>query len=225
MQSDSFDGLRHLGMCGASLDHGLELRCLSDIPAQQVHWLWPGRIARGKVTVFAGHPGVGKSQLALAIAAIAAIVTSGGCWPVDGFRAERGSAVMLSAEDDAADTIRPRLEAAGADLTRCHIIDGVRDRGGGREMVREFSILDDLPKLATALALVGDAALVIIDPITAYLGAMDSHRNAEVRAALAPLAQLAAKHGVAVLAISHLRKTLIGDAVIDATTPRLRRSC
>jgi len=96
-------------------DCGLDLLCTADIAPRSVQWLWPGRIARGKVTMLAGHPGLGKSQLALAIAAI---VTTGGRWPVDGFRAECGSAVILSAEDDAEDTIRPRLEAAGADLAR-----------------------------------------------------------------------------------------------------------
>ena len=60
--------------------------------------------------MLAGHPGLGKSQLALAIVSI---VTTGGRFPVNGARAECGSAVILSAEDDAEDTIRPRLDAAG----------------------------------------------------------------------------------------------------------------
>jgi putative DNA primase/helicase len=193
-------------------EHGLELRRVSDIAARPVQWLWPGRIPRGKLTMLAGHPGLGKSQLALAIAAI---VTTGGRWPVDGTRAEHGSAVILSAEDDAEDTIRPRLDAAGADLTRCYVIGAVCDhRNGGGETRRGFSVMDDLPLLATELAGIGDAALVVIDPITAYLGATDSHRNAEVRAALAPLAELAAQYRVAVLAISHLRKSLEGEAIL-----------
>ena len=75
----------------------LLVRRVSEIEAQPILWLWPGRIARGKVTMLAGHPGLGKSQLALAAAAI---VTSGGQWPVDGTRAERGSVIILSAEDD-----------------------------------------------------------------------------------------------------------------------------
>ena len=193
-------------------DCGLDLLCTADIAPRSVQWLWPGRIARGKVTMLAGHPGLGKSQLALAIAAI---VTTGGRWPVDGFRAECGSAVILSAEDDAEDTIRPRLEAAGADLARCYIIGAVRDRcDGGREIRRGFSILEDVPRLAMRLAEIGDAALVVIDPITAYLGTTDSHRNAEVRAALTPLADLAAQQHIAVLAVSHLRKSLEGEAIL-----------
>jgi energy-coupling factor transporter ATP-binding protein EcfA2 len=196
-------------------EHGLELRRVSDIAARPVRWLWPGRIAQGKATILAGHPGLGKSQLALAIVAI---VTTGGRWPVDGARAECGSAVILSAEDDPEDTIRPRLDAAGADLARCHVIGAVCDRrGGGRDTRRGFSIVEDVPRLAMALAEIGDTAIVVIDPITAYLGSIDSHRNAEVRAVLAPLAELAGQHGVAMLAISHLRKSLAGDAVLQVT--------
>jgi hypothetical protein len=193
----------------------LVTRCVAEIEARPVCWLWPGRIARGKVTMLAGHPGLGKSQLALAIAAI---VTAGGHWPVEGALAERGSAVILSAEDDPADTIRPRLEAAGADLTCCHVIEAVQDIGeGGEARRRGFSLLEDLARLDVELRRIGDVALVIIDPITAYLGVIDSHRNAEVRAALAPLADLAAQHAVAVLAISHLRKSVAGDAVLQVT--------
>ena len=161
--------------------------------------------------MLAGHPGLGKSQLALAIVSI---VTTGGRFPVNGARAECGSAVILSAEDDAEDTIRPRLDAVGADLARCRVVGAVHDRDDtGRDHMRGFSVVDDMPRLATALAEIGDAVLVIVDPITAYLGATDSHRNAEVRSALTPLTHLAAEHRVAVLAISHLRKSLEGEAI------------
>jgi len=171
-----------------------------------------GRAASpGKVTMLAGHPGLGKSQLALAIVSI---VTTGGRFPVNGARAECGSAVILSAEDDAEDTIRPRLDAVGADLARCRVVGAVHDRDDtGRDHMRGFSVVDDMPRLATALAEIGDAVLVIVDPITAYLGATDSHRNAEVRSALTPLTHLAVEHRVAVLAISHLRKSLEGEAI------------
>jgi putative DNA primase/helicase len=193
----------------------LVTRCVADINAQPVRWVWPGRIALGKVTMLAGHPGTGKSQLALAIGAT---VTAGVRWPVDDTKAEPGSVIILSAEDDPADTIRPRLEAAGADLSRCHVIEAAQDVGdGGKPRRRAFSLIDDLARLDAELRRIGDVVLVIIDPITAYLGKTDSHRNAEVRAVLAPLAELAAQHGIAMLAISHLRKSLAGDAVLQIT--------
>ena len=166
-------------------EHGIASRCMADVQPRPVRWLWPGRIARGKVTLIAGHPGLGKSQVATAFAAI---VTTGGCWPADGKRAEVGSAIFMTAEDDAEDTLRPRLEAAGADLRRVHLLEAVREeteRGKVRE--RAFNFADDLARLDSFLATIPDAALLVVDPITAYLGTIDSHINAEVRAVLAPL--------------------------------------
>ncbi len=97
-------------------------RRLSDIEAKPVSWLWPGRIARGKLTIIAGNPGLGKSQIT---ASIAAVVTQGGRWPLDRSPCTAGDVLFLSAEDDPADTLRPRLEAAGANLHRVHVVDGV----------------------------------------------------------------------------------------------------
>ncbi len=179
-------------------------RRLSEIESRPIRWLWPGRIARGKVSLIAGHPGLGKSQIT---ASLAAIVSTGGRWPVDRSPCERGSVVILSAEDDAADTIRPRLEAAGANLDRVYILDAVREIGGkgeGRERI--FTLSGDIPHLGYLLERLDDVALVIIDPITAYLGDTDSHKNAEVRALLAPLAKLAERYRVAVVCVSHLNK-------------------
>ncbi len=209
MPPDGADGLRRIGM--GDLPPDLELRRASDIQPQPVKWLWPGRIARGKLTVLAGHPGLGKSQVALDFVAT---VTTGGRWP-DGTDAERGSALILSAEDDPEDTIRPRLEAAGADLTRCYIVGAVRRPDGGP---RAFSLQDDLTRLASVLDDIGDVALIDIDPITAYLGGeINSHHNAEVRAVLAPFAELAARRRAAALAVSHLRKSIEGDAILQVS--------
>lgn len=191
------------------------LRCVADIEARPVRWLWPGRIARGKVSMLAGHPGLGKSQVSLGLAAI---VTTGGLWPVDRTCCERGRVVIFSAEDDPEDTIRPRLEAAGSDLSRCHIFEAVEHRApDGTIRRRAFSLVSDMPRLSAALVELPDVALVIIDPLTAYLGETDSHKNAEVRAVLAPLAELAAQHGVAIIAISHLRKSTAGEALLQVT--------
>jgi putative DNA primase/helicase len=187
-------------------------RRLSDIQAKPIHWLWPGRIARGKVAMLAGHPGLGKSQLT---ASMAAIVTTGGLWPVDKTRCERGNVVFFSAEDDAEDTIRPRLEAAGADLDRIFILDAVLDDNGARP--RAFNLKADLPRLGQMLEYIGDVALVVIDPITAYLGDTDSHKNADIRALLSPLGELAGRHGAAVVCVSHLNKGGSGEALMRVT--------
>jgi hypothetical protein len=196
-------------------DAGLALTCVADIEARAVEWLWPGRIARGKVTLIAGHPGLGKSQLALSVAAT---VTSGAAWPVDEGEAEQGSVIILSAEDDAADTIKPRLLATGADVSRCHILGAVAEKSeNGSECRRMFSLDEDLGRLAQVLHSRSDMALVIIDPVTAYLGELDAHKNADVRGALALLADLAAQFNVAVVAITHFRKSTDGDAILKVS--------
>jgi hypothetical protein len=104
-------------------------RCAADIAPEKIEWLWLGRLARGKHTCIAGEPGTGKSQLSISIIAT---VTTGGKWPCGEGQAPLGSAIILSAEDGAADTIVPRLIAAGADPHRVHIISTVRiERGKG----------------------------------------------------------------------------------------------
>lgn len=180
---------------------GLIVTCAADVEPQPIDWLWPQRLAIGKLSMIAGQPGLGKSQLT---AFLAAVVSTGGNWPCAEGAAERGDVLMLSAEDDLADTIRPRLEAAGADLDRVHVIEAaMTDDGRGQ---RGFSLAADLDKLADFLARNGNVRLVTVDPITAYLGGVDTHRTSDVRASLAPLQALAQKYRVAVVAISHLNK-------------------
>jgi hypothetical protein len=194
----------------------LATRRLSDIEAKPVCWLWPGRIARGKVAIIAGNPGLGKSQIT---ASIAAVVSNGGRWPVDRDRCVPGGVIFLNAEDDPADTLRPRLEAAGADLARVRIVDGVivGYAGDGSLGRRLFSIEEDLKALDSTLSQERDVALLVIDPITAFLGRTDSHKNAEVRALLAPLSELAARHNIAIVGVSHLTKAAGSQALMRVT--------
>lgn len=183
--------------------------CLADVEPEEIQWLWPDRIPLGKLTIIAGDPGLGKSFVCLDIAAR---ISSGRSWPDNaGISNPPGGVVLLSAEDDIADTIRPRLDAAQADVERIAAIQGVRLAGD--KGISHFSLGRDLPALEQSLAVTQNVRLVIIDPLTAYLGRMDSHKNAEVRALLAPLAQLAARHRVAVLAVNHLNKSLGGKAL------------
>ena len=179
---------------------------LSDVQPEPVRWLWPGRIPRGKLTLLVGDPGLGKSLQALDMAAR---VSTGTLWP-DALDVPNpaGGVVLLSAEDDLADTIRPRLDAAGAEVSRIIALEAVVQRNPqtGAAMRTPFCLATDLPALESAIEQVGDCRLVVIDPITAYLGATDSHKNAELRGLLHPLADLARRHRVAVVAVTHLRK-------------------
>jgi hypothetical protein len=115
--------------------------------------------------------------------------------------------IILSAEDDPADTIRPRLEAAEADLSRAHILQAVRRaKPNGETSLDHFSLETDLLALQDAVVSLGDVQLILIDPISAYLGGTDSHVNAKVRGLLSPLAEIVSALDVAALAVTHLNK-------------------
>jgi hypothetical protein len=188
---------------------------LSDVKPEPVAWLWPGRIALGKLTLIAGDPGLGKSFLTLDMAAR---VSRGWAWPdAAGVATTPGGVVLLSAEDGVADTIRPRLDAAGADVARIVALEAIRSVGdNGREAARTFDLSRDLPALEAAIGLVEGCRLVVIDPVTAYLGGVDSHKNAEIRGLLAPLGAIAERHRVAMVAVTHLNKSGGGPAIYRA---------
>ena len=192
----------------SALNSGLGAGCLpvlvrrvADVVAEPIRWLWRNRLALGKLALLAGHPGLGKSQLATWLAAM---VSTGGTLPGDAGRAPQGSVLMLSAEDDIADTVRPRLEAAGADLTRVHAIDAAGTPNSG--LRRRIDLSSDIATLDALASRIGDVRLVVIDPLTAYVGRLDSSRQSTVRALLQPIAAFAARHDAAVLGITHLNK-------------------
>lgn len=176
---------------------------LDTIPTKPVRWLWPRRAAIGKVTLIAGDPGLGKSFVTLDLAA----QVSTGVLPALTSACEPGphDVLLLSAEDDAGDTIRPRLEKLRADLSRVHIVRGVKLDECRR--VRQVSLDEHLAQLADCIKLMKSPKLVIIDPISAYMGKVDSHNNAETRALLAELARFAEHFGVAVVCVTHLNKS------------------
>ncbi|MBN8596136.1 MAG: AAA family ATPase [Planctomycetes bacterium] len=186
---------------------GPVLRNAADIPVEEVVWLWPGRIPGGMLSIVAGDPGLGKSTLTTAIAAI---VSTGGSWP-DGGSCEAGGVLWLSAEDDPSRVLVPRLIAHGADLSRIVLLDGVRRVPGAA--VAHPSLADDLPALEQAIARVPQCRLIIIDPISAYLGRTDANANAEVRAMLTPLKAIAEQTGAAVVLVQHLNKSASANAL------------
>lgn len=175
---------------------------LSDVQVERVEWLWPGRLPAGKLTVLDGDPSMGKSTLALTLAAH---LSTGRPWP-DGTPCPHAPTVVLSAEDGLADTVRPRVDAAGGDPRHVHILTAVTDHDEDGAPYRREPTLRDVGAIGEAIERTG-ARLLIVDVLMAYLGGRtDSHRDQDVRAVLAPLSALADRTGCAVLLLRHLNK-------------------
>ena len=183
-----------------------------DVPPEAVRWLWKGWLAAGKFQILGGAPGTGKTTISMALAAT---VTTGGRWP-DGSRAEQGNVVVWSGEDDPADTLIPRLALSRADLARVYFVSDVREDGGRRA----FDPARDTEVLGRKLAEIGGVRLLIVDPIVSAISG-DSHKNAEVRRGLQPLANLAAEMGCALLGITHFSKGTGGRDPVERLTGSL----
>ena len=181
--------------------HNLVIINAEDITPRAVEWLWPGKFALGKLVLLGGVPSTGKTTISHSIVSI---VSNGGQWPFSHDRAPRGRAIILTCEDDLDDTVAPRLIAAGADLNRVSVVQSVADQADDGH--KPFVLARDLHHLDGLLKERPDTLLVIFDPLSAYLGAADSHRDADVRQVLGPLCQLAADHRITVLGIGHLNK-------------------
>ncbi len=172
---------------------------MADIEPETVEWFWRRRIPKSKVTILDGDPGKGKS---LILYDLAARTTSGQPMP-DGQPVERAGAIIVSAEDGAADTIVPRFLAAGGDPTRARIIGSDRP----------FLIPDDLNTLERAIEQTG-ASFVAIDPVMSFLSDdVNSNRDQDVRRALQPLVDIARRTGAAIVLCRHLNKSSSGQSI------------
>lgn len=166
-----------------------------------VRWFWPGRFAVGKLGLIGGLPDKGKG---LTSADMIARATRGDQWPCNEGEAAIGNVIWLQAEDDIEDTVIPRLVAAGADLDRVEIV-GMADNSGGERM---FNLATDLPLLRQKIDEIGDVVLVIIDPMSAYLGVgkVNNSSTTDVRGILAPLTKLAEEKRISIIGIMHFNK-------------------
>ena len=186
---------------------GLVTVCAADIKPEHVEWLVDQSLPLGMLAVIGGQPGLGKSQISINLAAG---VTTGKGLPGNGVFRDLGSVIILANEDDASRTIRPRLDAAGADITKVHIVEGVAREGADVDM---FQLDLDIADLRERALQIGDVKLIIIDPPSAYLGTkVDSYKESDVRGVLMPLGRLAQETGAMILLIVHLNKRVDGGA-------------
>jgi putative DNA primase/helicase len=184
------------------VDSHLHIDCAASIVTRPVVWLVPNTFALGKTSMMAGDPGVAKSTITIDLIAS---VTGVPRFPWEGCM--QGKVLILSAEDDPEDTIVPRLKAAGADLTKVHIIRTVFSIGeDDRPHRRQFNLGKDLELLEAAVVQFPGIVLIVIDPISAYMRGTDSNKNSDVREVLAPVAEFAGRTKCAVLVVSHLNK-------------------
>ena len=173
-----------------------------------IRWLWPGWLAQGKLHILAGAGGTGKTTLLLALIAT---ITTGGRWP-DGSRClEPGNALIWSSEDDPADTLVPRLTAAGADLSRVHIIQGRTNAQGDAD---PFDPANDIALLRAAAKEIGGVSLLMLDPIVSAVKG-DMHKANDVRRALQGVVDFAEQNLCAVVGISHFAKGGAGSSPAD----------
>jgi hypothetical protein len=178
---------------------GLITVCAADVEPEHVEWLVDQSFPLGMLAVIGGQPGLGKSQISINLAAG---VTTGKGLPGTGGFTNLGSVIILANEDDAARTIRPRLDAAGADISKVHIVQGVAREGAEVDMFQLDADISDLRD-----------RLIIVDPPSAYLGMkVDSYKDSDVRRVLMPLGNLAQETGAMILLIVHLNKRTDGGA-------------
>jgi putative DNA primase/helicase len=168
-----------------------------------IRWLWKDRFALGKLGLIGGLPDKGKGLISAYMAGCVTTVNLE--WPCGEGKAPQGNVIWFTAEDDIGDTVKPRLVAVGADLDRVHIMQMIKNPNGGERM---FNLATDLPALEAKIDQIGDVQLVLIDPVTSYLGVgkLNTSSTTDVRGILGPLVKLAERKRVAIVGIMHFNK-------------------
>jgi AAA domain len=171
---------------------------------ESISWAWRNRFAFGKMAMIAGDPGLGKSTILIEIAALH---SKGGDFPCGEGKAIPCEVIFLTAEDGLRDTLIPRLIAADADLSKIYFLTGTKAQGGATDDTAMFDITKDVTVLRKVFISNPNIKILIIDPLTAYLGVgAKAKENTDVRRVLTPLVKLAEEFGVLLLANNHLNK-------------------
>jgi hypothetical protein len=189
---------------GYTTSRSSRLDCVDDITMQPQEWLWEGRLSKNQLTHCAGESSEGKSPVTLDWVAR---VTSGADWP-DGAKNDIGprSVIIMASEDDWADTIKPRLKLAGADLRK--VFKFVTTINKDDKVIDVSTKLDaDLEEVKRQIATLPDVGMVVIDPITNYLGSKSMNKEEDIRSILMPMSeQVAQALKVCVVTVGHINK-------------------
>jgi hypothetical protein len=174
---------------------------------------------------FPGNPDVGKTTIACDLVAR---YTTGTKWPDESPNTvEPGEVLIMSAEDGAEDTLKPRLLAAGADVTKVHHVMGVRTKADDDKSVRMLALDQDMDTLRHHVEVNPQVGIIVIDPVTSYFGRADLNKEQEVRRILGPLKELCEETGVTLITLGHFNKRSdvgalhkVGGAVAMSGLPR-----
>jgi putative DNA primase/helicase len=189
------------------------LRTLEGLEMEPVTWKWKGWLAKAKFHLIAGAPEAGKTTIGLSFVAA---ISSGNYWP-DETKAQAGNCLIWTSEDGLADTIKPRLIAMGADLSRVWFIESQCEVDGKK---RPFDPARDMPSLVDAAGKIqGGIDFLMLDPVVAAVGTKtNSHNNAETRNALQPVLDFAETADCAVLGVTHFTKGTAGKDPVERVT-------
>jgi len=177
----------------------LVVRSLSGIKPTNIKWLWHSRLAKGKITLFQGDPGLGKSQVTIYLAS----VISKGVPFIDDSQCEQGKVLFITAEDDAADTLKPRLMAQDANMDNIFELQWVKVANGKTKL---FNFDKYMEQLRATVKSMPDLKLIIVDPISAFLGKVDGNATGEVRGLLYELKCIAEDSNCSVVLVTHNNK-------------------
>ena len=186
-------------------ENSMKYVCMNDVAEQVIDWVWPEKIARGELCIIAGEPGASKTMVAVDLAARVSI---GDTVPLSDKKICKGNVVFLTSENDPAKVLRPRLVAAGADLSKVYLISSslIEKDKDGKKKKKHVALAEDADKIGRIMGEIKDVVLLIIDPVSEYMGKKDANNNADVRDMLATLTDHVRSHNVAILAIAHFNK-------------------
>lgn len=204
---------------GESGSRRLEIVCMDDVPLAEQPWTIPGWLPAGDMALLSGEGGVGKSQVAIAIAAAISkgkrlrfVDYADPLDPKKLMKPVQGRVLILNLEDKLGTTMKARLIAAGANMSNIlSVATTLTEDAEGNPVSGLSSMHEDAKRINEALKNYPDVKLIVIDPVMAYLGAKDSNSEQQVRSALASMTDVAERHGAALLIVAHLNKGTNGQ--------------